>query len=81
MEEIFYKKILLGIRIKKIPSGTKPLTNEKEPLQLVTLNHPQGTVLKAHMHRPVERITQKLQECLVVQKGKIKLDLFTPNGK
>ncbi len=33
------------------------------------------------MHKSVERVTQNLQECLVVIKGKMKIDLFASDNK
>jgi len=81
MENIIYNRTLIGIRIKTIPQGSIPQTDEKEPLQLVTLKHPQGTYLQAHLHKPQKRITQRLQECLFVRKGKIKIDLYDNNKK
>ena len=79
MEQIIHKGVVLAIRIKKIPRGSTPATNEKESLQLVTLKHPKGAYLKAHMHKPLKRVTSSLQECLVVKKGKIRVDLYTQN--
>lgn len=81
MEKIFHAHILIAIRIKKIPEGSIPLTPGDQPLQVVTLKHPQGTYLKAHKHLPRQRITSRLQECLVVKKGKIKIDLYAPDDK
>ncbi len=81
MEEIFYKKILIGLKIKSIQKGSIPVTEGKEPLQLVTLKHPKGAYLKAHMHAPRKRITIRLQECLIVRKGKIKVDLYGSDKK
>ncbi|KKQ96658.1 MAG: hypothetical protein UV74_C0010G0004 [Candidatus Woesebacteria bacterium GW2011_GWB1_43_14] len=81
MEKIFYKKTLIGIRIKKIPKGSVPLTDGKEPLQLVSLKHPKGSYLKAHIHEPKKRVTRSLQECLIVKKGKIRLDLYGRDKK
>lgn len=81
MEKIYYRKILVGIRIKKIKNGSNPITDPKEALQLVTLKHPMGTLLKAHLHIPKKRVTQRLQECLVVRKGKVKVELYTTEKK
>ena len=81
MDKIFYKGKLVGIRIAKISKGSSPQTEEKEALQLVTLKHPKGVYLKAHKHRPRKRVTQRLQESLVVRKGKVKLDLYGPDNK
>ena len=79
MDKFFYKDKLIGFRSKSLPKGSVPLTDGEEPLQLVSLRHPKGSYLKAHMHKPVKRITARLQECLIVKKGKIKLDLYGPD--
>ncbi len=76
IEKIIYKNELLGMKIKDISHGSIPITDAKEPLQLVTLKHPKGAYLKAHMHAPKKRVTASLQECLIVKKGRIKLDLY-----
>jgi len=76
VEKIFYKNNLVAIWIKDIPDGSIPMTDPKEPLQLVTLKHPKGTYLKAHTHKPKKRVTQKLQECLFVKKGEVTVDLY-----
>ena len=81
IEKIFYKKTLIGLRITDIQNGSVPLTDGKEPLQIVALKHPKGAYLKAHAHRPRKRVTASLQECLFVRKGKVKLDLYGPDKK
>lgn len=81
MDRIYHYKKLIAIRIKNIPKGSMPVTEGSEPLQLVTLKHPKGTYLKAHTHIPKRRVTERLQECLTVRKGKIKLDLYDEDKK
>ena len=81
MEEIFFKNILIGIKITTIRQGSIPITKDHESVQIVTLSHPKGTYLKAHMHKPTERRTNKLQECLIVKKGRIKIDLYSPDNE
>lgn len=81
MDKIFYKNQLIGIRFRILLNGSIPLTDKGEPLQMVSLRHPSGAYLKAHMHRPCQRITKCLQECLVVKRGKVKLDLYGPDKK
>jgi hypothetical protein len=48
-------------------------------LELLTLKHPKGTYLKAHVHIPRKRITRHLQECFIVRKGKVRVDLYGPD--
>lgn len=76
MDEFSYQGKVVAFRLKTIPDGSKPITPDDQPLQLVTLKHPKGTELKAHMHTPVQRVTEKLQECLFLRKGKLKVDLY-----
>ena len=81
MQKIIHNRILLGIKIDKITPGSQPLTAAEEFIQIVTLKHPQGTYLPAHLHQPRVRRTAKLQECMIVTKGKVKLDLYTLDKK
>lgn len=76
MELIFYKKKLVGILLRRLAKGSVPVTDGKEPLQLVTLKHPKGAYLKAHTHKPKKRVTARLQECLIMKKGSAKIDLY-----
>ncbi len=81
MDKFFYKNKFIGFRVRILPKGSIPLTDGKESLQLVSLRHTKGSYLKAHMHAPQKRITKCLQECLIIKKGKIKLDLYGPDKK
>ncbi len=81
MEKIFYKKKLVAIKIVRMPEGTSPVTDGKEPFQALTLKHPKGKYLLAHKHKHKRRVTSRLQECLVVRKGKVKIDLYGPDDK
>lgn len=76
MEKIFYKGILIGIRVSSFPNGSVPRTEPYEGLGLLTLKHPKTTYLKAHVHLPKKRITTRLQECFIVKKGKVRIDLY-----
>ncbi len=81
MEKIFYKNTLIAVRFKKFKNGAIPLTDPLEPIQVLVHKRQKGKSTKAHMHAPKKRVTQKLQECLVVMKGKIKIDLYGPDKK
>ena len=80
MYHVFYKGRLIGIKIANLSTGSIPQTEESQPLQIVTLKHPKGTNLKAHVHTPKKRVTSRLQECMIIRKGKIKLSVYTQNG-
>lgn len=81
MEKFYYKKILIGIRISKFPKGSVPQTDPKEPVGILTFNHPKGSHFPAHYHKPVKRITPRLEESFIVRKGKIKINLYSPDKK
>lgn len=67
----------MGIKISKISSGSIPITDWDFPIQLVTLKHPKGTLLKAHLHKRRLRKTYISETCFVIRKGKIILNLYT----
>lgn len=81
MEKIFYNNTLIAIRIKSFKIGIIPITDPLQPLQILVHKRGLGSYTKAHIHKPLERTTQSLQECLVVIKGKIKIDFYTPDKK
>ncbi|MBI2045831.1 MAG: hypothetical protein HYT28_00165 [Parcubacteria group bacterium] len=75
------KKEIIGIHIQKFNQDVTPITRDSEALQVLTLKHKKGVSIKPHTHIPKKRTTASLQECLVVRKGKVKIDLYTPNKK
>ena len=81
MEKIFYNNTLIAIRTKRFKKGIIPLTDPLQSLQVVIHKRKVSSYTKAHMHKSVERVTQNLQECLVVIKGKMKIDLFASDNK
>ena len=76
METVEKNSITLGLIIKSLSEGSVPVTKENEPLQLVTLKHSSGVILKAHKHTPKIRTTNNLQECLIIKKGKISVGIY-----
>lgn len=78
MDKIFHKGKLIGIKITRMAKLTKPLTDPKEPLQFLTLNHPKGARLKPHYHDSNRLINKQVQECLFLRRGKVRLDIYGP---
>lgn len=76
MEKIIYNNTLIAIRVKRFKNGAIPLTDPHEPLQVLVHKRQKGKHTQAHLHTPKKRITQKLQECLVIMKGRIKIDFY-----
>jgi hypothetical protein len=81
MIRIYYRGKLIGVKVGEIKKGSIPITEVRDYIQMVTLKHAKGTSLKAHMHSPRSRQTKRLQECMIVKKGKVRLDLYASNKK
>jgi len=81
MKKYFYKKTLIGIKITDFPEGSIPRTDVKESLGVLTIKLPQKAHISAHIHKPIKRVTHRLQECIVVKKGKIKIKLYGHDKK
>lgn len=76
MEKISHRNVLIAIRVKRLKNGTVPITHPGESLQVLTYKKKAGGKTPAHFHKPKQRVTQSLQECLIMIKGRIKIDLY-----
>jgi 2-hydroxy-3-keto-5-methylthiopentenyl-1-phosphate phosphatase len=81
MKKYYYKKTLVGIKISSFSKGSIPQTNPQEYLGVLTIKLPKKFQIKAHIHKPVKRIVNRSQECVVMIKGKIKIDLYGADKK
>ena len=82
MDRIFLDKRLVAVHVRSFPDAkTTPVNIPDGALQVVTMKREKGDVAKAHRHIPKKRVTDILQECLIVIKGKIRYDLFDKAGK
>ena len=76
-----------GVRYAEViwANSTTPKTRFCSPddgsLQFGLLAHEAGFIEPAHYHKQVERKIMNLAQMFVVQKGKIAIDFFTPQGK
>ena len=59
--------------------GVRFLTPDHFSQQLAVMSHPRGKVITPHMHQPVPREVQYTSEVLVIKKGKIRVDFYSPN--
>lgn len=71
----------MAIKINQFKSGSLPQTNGSEYLQLLTLKYQKKHFIKPHFHKLVVRKTNYLQECLIVVKGKIRVDIYSKDKK
>lgn len=81
MQKVFYKNLLLGIKIGTFAEGINPITKGDEPLQLLTIKHKKGKTFNPHLHASKLRTIEIAETCFVVKKGKVLLDVFNPKKK
>lgn len=83
--DIIYDKqlqIAIILRSNVLTSGAKFFTSEDNPLQIGIHKNPKGTKLQPHFHvrsSPIE--IKKVQEVLIIQRGKVKVNLYSKKGK
>lgn len=81
MDKIFLGKKLVAIRVRRAPRGVMPVTAHTDALQLLTINRKKGEIVLPHRHLPRRRVTNILQECLVVVRGRIRVELYDGAGR
>ncbi len=83
-EKIVYdgKTLAMIIDAKKAAKGITFYTPDDNTLQIGTLIHPKGKIIRAHIHCPVKiERTASLQEVLYIEEGKVKVIFYTDVGK
>ncbi len=82
-ELIIYKKKHYAevIRSSLKSKSTVFFSPQKSSFQFGLLAHKKGYKEKPHYHRPFKRTIKDLQQMFVVQKGKIRVDLYSDNKK
>lgn len=81
MDKIYLQGELVAVHVRAIPDAkTAAVTESDGALQLLTMKREKGDTVKAHRHVPKKRVTEMLQECLIVVRGKVQYDLFDEAG-
>lgn len=70
------KVLCILVRATPWPSQTEFYTPNDYNLQLGNIVYPGGTEIPRHCHRPVTRTVTGTSEVLVVQKGRMLIDLY-----
>ncbi len=82
---IIHKNQLYALLIKKSrrfkKKGVDFITNNKDLLQLVFLNHKKNHKIKSHIHSKEKRVINYCTEVLLIEKGKLKVSFFDNKGK
>ena len=75
---IHYKKYVFGYIIKHSKKkGVNFLTPPNLTHQVGSLNHPRSHVIFPHLHLKNKRRVNYTSEVLIIQKGKLRLDLYS----
>lgn len=69
--------LALILRATYRPKGVEFLTPPGFSQQLAAMYRPQGDIIDSHTHLPVGRNVIGTQEVILVQQGKLRLDLYT----
>jgi hypothetical protein len=73
---LFAEVIWAGTTVEK----SRFFSDEKSSLQFGLLAHESGFIEPAHYHHPITREISDLQQMLVVQRGVIAIEFYTPDG-
>jgi hypothetical protein len=76
--EIKYKDELLAMIIKDSYSepGISFFTEDHLSQQLAFMKHPQGKIIKPHVHNPIAREVHYTQEVLIIKNGVLRVDFY-----
>ena len=81
IEFIQNNDIILAIIIPHdhVEDGLNFITPENFSQQLAYMHHPAGKIIQPHIHKPLKREVSYTQEVLVIKKGKLRVDFYTPD--
>lgn len=59
--------------------GLNFITPENFSQQLAYMHHPVGKIIQPHVHRALKREVSYTQEVLVIKRGKLRVDFYSPD--
>ena len=82
-ERIYYRRQLLAVIIRgSVPVSTTTFYSPTlAPLQIGTISKKRGDIIRPHIHNEPVKTVRTTQEVLVIEKGKLLVDLYASNGK
>lgn len=82
-ERITKDGVLLAVIVRGTPSPTKTVfySPEDAPLQMGNIVHRAGAVIRPHLHKESSRIVELTQEVLFIERGRVRITLFSPAGE
>lgn len=78
VENIIHNNHLLALIVshKFNEPGVHFFTEDDLSQQLAYMKHPQGKIIKPHVHNPIPREVHYTQEVLFIKKGKLRVDFY-----
>ena len=82
-ETVYYRRQLLAVIVRVTPNPLKTTfySPPSAPLQIGTICKKRGDIIRPHIHQEPVKTVHTTQEVLVIEKGKLSVDLYAPNGK
>lgn len=82
VEKIVNDGVLLAVivRASSGPAKTTFYSPEDAPLQMGNIVHRAGAIIRPHIHVETPRRVEQTQEVLFVERGRVRITLFTPDG-
>lgn len=62
-----------------VEEGLNFITPESFSQQLAYMHHPVGKMIQPHIHKPLKREVEYTQEVLLIKRGKMRVDFYTPD--
>jgi hypothetical protein len=83
LEQIIVHEKLIAIIVRSNyeKPGISFFTPDDFSQQLAYMKHPQGKIIKPHIHNPVPREVQFTEEVLIIKKGCLRVDFYDEDRK
>lgn len=81
-ERITKDGVLLAVIVRAMPAPAKTVfySPEDAPLQMGNIVHRAGAVIRPHLHQERSRVVELTQEVLFIERGRVRVTLYTPAG-
>ena len=82
LERIEKNGVLLAVIVRAtcVPRRTVFYSPEDAPLQMGNVVHTAGSIIRPHTHLEAPRMVNATQEVLFVERGRVRITLFLPDG-
>lgn len=82
-EKIVHDGLLLAIIVRAgtVPTKTTFYSPEDAPLQMGNVVHRAGATIRPHIHQESSRVVEVTQEVLFVERGRVRVTLYSPDGR